>query len=55
MGGSVGQVADSISAQVMISRYVRLSPALGSALTAWTLLEILSLPLCAFAQSLSTK
>ena len=34
-----------ILAQVMILRIVRLSPALGSVLTAWRLLGILSLPL----------
>ena len=34
-----------ISAQVMISRFVRLSPTSGSALTVWSLLGILSLPL----------
>ena len=34
-----------ILAQIMISWFVSLSPALGSALTVWSLLEILSLPL----------
>ena len=35
----------STLAQVMISRFVSLSPTSGSVLTAWSLLEILSLPL----------
>ena len=34
-----------ISAQVMISRFLRSSPVLGSVLTAWSLLRIFSLPL----------
>ena len=34
-----------ISVQVMISRFVELSPASGSVLTVWSLLGILSLPL----------
>ena len=33
-----------ISAQVTISQFMRSSPALGSALTAWSLLRIVSLP-----------
>ena len=35
-----------VSAQVMISQFVGSSPTSGSALTAQSLLEILSLPLC---------
>ena len=46
----------SISAQVMISQFVDSSPTSGSALTAWTLLVILSLSLCPFPNlSLSLK
>ena len=36
-----------VSAQVMISRFLSLSPTSGSALTMWSLLGILSLPLSA--------
>ena len=44
LGSSVG-VQLLISAQVMVSRFVRSSPASGSMLTAWSLLGILSVPL----------
>ena len=50
----------SVSAQVMISQFVSLSPASGSVLTAWSLLGILCLPHYlplphVHAQSLSLK
>ena len=46
LGGSVGWASDLISAQVVVSRLMGLSPTSGSPLTAWSLLGVLSLPLC---------
>ena len=56
MPGWLGQLSIqlSISAQVMLSRFVESSPASGSALTLWSMLGISSLPLSLFPSSIHT-
>ena len=54
LGTWVAQLGRLVSAQVMISQFVSSSPTSGSALTAWNLLGILSLPLSLSAPPLLT-